>query len=340
MTQHLLDIKDLRVSFITYAGEVQAVRGVSFYVDKGETLAIVGESGCGKSVTVQTVMGLIPSPPGRIKGGSIVFDGKDITSLNDKQMENIRGSEIGMIFQDPMTSLNPTMTIGQQIAEGLRKHQHMTKAQAMARAVEMLNMVQIPNADKRVSNYPHQFSGGMRQRAMIAIALACNPKLLIADEPTTALDVTIQAQIIDLMKNLQAQTGTAIILITHDLGIVADIAQRVIVMYAGEIVEAGSLRDIFYRPRHPYTWGLLQSVPRLDNDEKKPLIPINGTPPDLLAPPAGCAFADRCQYAMRICKQQSPIAMECGEDHYARCWLMHPEAPKVDIPAAIGGVRG
>jgi len=268
MTQHLLDIKDLRVSFITYAGEVQAVRGVSFYVDKGETLAIVGESGCGKSVTVQTVMGLIPSPPGRIKGGSIVFDGKDITSLNDKQMENIRGSEIGMIFQDPMTSLNPTMTIGQQIAEGLRKHQHMTKAQAMARAVEMLNMVQIPNADKRVSNYPHQFSGGMRQRAMIAIALACNPKLLIADEPTTALDVTIQAQIIDLMKNLQAQTGTAIILITHDLGIVADIAQRVIVMYAGEIVEAGSLRDIFYRPRHPYTWGLLQSVPRLDNDEK------------------------------------------------------------------------
>lgn len=340
MTQHLLDIKDLRVSFITYAGEVQAVRGVSFYVDKGETLAIVGESGCGKSVTVQTVMGLIPSPPGRIKGGSIVFDGKDITSLNDKQMENIRGSEIGMIFQDPMTSLNPTMTIGQQIAEGLRKHQHMTKAQAMARAVEMLNMVQIPNADKRVNNYPHQFSGGMRQRAMIAIALACNPKLLIADEPTTALDVTIQAQIIDLMKNLQAQTGTAIILITHDLGIVADIAQRVIVMYAGEIVEAGSLRDIFYWPRHPYTWGLLQSVPRLDNDEKKPLIPINGTPPDLLAPPAGCAFADRCQYAMRICKQQSPIAMECGENHYARCWLMHPEAPKVDIPAAIGGVRG
>ncbi|AEE96716.1 ABC transporter ATP-binding protein [Mahella australiensis] len=339
MTQHLLDIKDLRVSFYTYAGEVQAVRGVSFYVDKGETLAIVGESGCGKSVTVQTVMGLIPSPPGRVKSGNIIFDNRDITTLNDKQMENIRGSEIGMIFQDPMTSLNPTMTIGRQIAEGLIKHQHMSKNQALQRAIDMLKMVQIPNADNRVNNYPHQFSGGMRQRAMIAIALACNPKLLIADEPTTALDVTIQAQIIDLMKDLQRETGTAIILITHDLGIVADIAQRVMVMYAGEAVEWGSLRDIFYEPRHPYTWGLLQSVPRLDSDEKKPLVPINGTPPDLLAPPPGCAFADRCQYAMRICRQQPPEAMPISGGHYACCWLLHPEAPKVERPVTLGGVR-
>lgn len=339
MTQHLLDIKDLRVSFYTYAGEVQAVRGVNFYVDKGETLAIVGESGCGKSVTVQTVMGLIPSPPGRIKSGSILFDNRNITALNDKQMESIRGSEIGMIFQDPMTSLNPTMTIGRQIAEGLIKHQHMSKDQALQRATDMLKIVQIPNADNRVNNYPHQFSGGMRQRAMIAIALACNPKLLIADEPTTALDVTIQAQIIGLMKDLQRETGTAIILITHDLGIVADIAQRVMVMYAGEVVESGNLRDIFYEPRHPYTWGLLQSVPRLDSDEKKPLVPINGTPPDLLAPPPGCAFADRCQYAMRICRQQPPEAMQISGDHYAHCWLLHPEAPKVERPVTLGGVR-
>jgi len=339
MVQHLLEIENLYVSFYTYAGEVQAVRGVSFYVDKGETLAIVGESGCGKSVTVQSIMGLIPSPPGKIKNGNILFDNRNIIALNDKQMESIRGSEIGMIFQDPMTSLNPTMTIGQQIAEGLIKHQHMNKKQAIERAIEMLKIVQIPNADKRANSYPHQFSGGMRQRAMIAMALACNPKLLIADEPTTALDVTIQAQIVELMKDLQQNTGTAIILITHDLGIVADIAQRVIVMYAGEVVESGNIRDIFYDPHHPYTWGLLLSVPRLDSDEKKPLVPIHGTPPDLLAPPPGCAFADRCQYAMRICREASPEVIHINENHYARCWLLHPDAPKVEPPILAGGTR-
>ncbi|MDD2482505.1 MAG: ABC transporter ATP-binding protein, partial [Lutispora sp.] len=285
--EKILEVKDLRVSFDTYAGEVQAVRGVSFHLNKAEAIAIVGESGCGKSVTAQSIMKLIPMPPGRIKSGSIIFNGVDTTHFSDKKMESIRGSEIGMIFQDPMTSLNPTMVVGKQITEGLIKHQHLGKKQAMEEAVDMLKLVGIPNPDKRVYQYPHEFSGGMRQRAMIAIALACKPKLLIADEPTTALDVTIQAQILDLMKELKSKLDTSIILITHDLGVVADMAERIIVMYAGEVVESGTVSDIFYNAQHPYTWGLLKSVPRLDAENKEQLIPIIGTPPDLFAPPQG-----------------------------------------------------
>jgi len=337
--EKILEVKDLYVSFDTYAGEVQAVRGVSFHLNKAEAIAIVGESGCGKSVTAQSIMKLIPMPPGRIKSGNIIFNGVDITNFSDKKMEAIRGSEIGMIFQDPMTSLNPTMMVGKQIAEGLIKHQHLSKKDAMEKAVEMLKLVGIPNPDKRANQYPHEFSGGMRQRAMIAIALACNPKLLIADEPTTALDVTIQAQILDLMKELKAKLDTSIILITHDLGVVADMAERIIVMYAGKVVESGSVEDIFYDPQHPYTWGLLKSVPRLDAENKEQLIPITGTPPDLFAPPKGCAFAARCKYAMEICYEEQPAEMEYNKNHFASCWLGHPYAPKVERPIAGRGVK-
>ncbi|GIP39664.1 ABC transporter ATP-binding protein [Paenibacillus sp. J31TS4] len=334
----ILDVKDLKVSFKTYAGEIQAVRGVSFDLYKGEVLAIVGESGCGKSVTAQTIMRLVPSPPSFIKEGSITFDNKsDITKLSERAMEKIRGSEMGMIFQDPMTSLNPTMTIGKQIAEGLIKHQGLNKEQAAERSVEMLRLVGISNPEGRIKQYPHELSGGMRQRIMIAIALACSPKLLIADEPTTALDVTIQAQIIELMQKLQEKTETAIILITHDLGVVADMAQRVVVMYAGKIVEEGSVDDIFYNPKHPYTWGLLKSVPRLDLEHKSDLVPIPGTPPDLFAPPKGCAFAARCPYAMDICLQQDPDKFEVTNQHKAACWLLHPDAPAVEPPVGKGG---
>jgi len=337
--EKILEVKDLHVSFDTYAGEVKAVRGVSFHLNKAEAIAIVGESGCGKSVTAQSIMKLIPMPPGRIKSGNIIFNGVDITNFSDKKMEAIRGSEIGMIFQDPMTSLNPTMMVGKQIAEGLIKHQHLSKKEAMEKAVEMLKLVGIPNPDKRAGQYPHEFSGGMRQRAMIAIALACNPKLLIADEPTTALDVTIQAQILDLMKELKSKLDTSIILITHDLGVVADMAERIIVMYAGEVVESGTVEDIFYNPQHPYTWGLLKSVPRLDAENKEHLIPITGTPPDLFAPPQGCAFAARCKYSMEVCYETPPCNMEYNKDHYAACWLAHPYAPKVERPIKERGVK-
>ncbi|MCQ1528754.1 ABC transporter ATP-binding protein [Lutispora saccharofermentans] len=337
--EKILEVKDLHVSFDTYAGEVKAVRGVSFHLDKAEAIAIVGESGCGKSVTAQSIMKLIPMPPGRIKSGNIIFNGVDITKFSDKKMEAIRGSEIGMIFQDPMTSLNPTMTVGKQIAEGLIKHQHLSKRDAMEKAVDMLKLVGIPNPDKRANQYPHEFSGGMRQRAMIAIALACKPKLLIADEPTTALDVTIQAQILDLMKELKSKLDTSIILITHDLGVVADMAERIIVMYAGEVVESGTVEDIFYNAQHPYTWGLLKSVPRLDAENKEQLIPIIGTPPDLFAPPKGCAFAARCKYSMEVCYETAPANMEYNKDHYAACWLGHPDAPKVERPVTERGVK-
>lgn len=334
----LLEVKDLRVSYHTYAGEVQSVRGVSFSLDKGESLAIVGESGCGKTVTAKSITGLIQTPPGEIKqGSSIIFNGKDILKFSESQFQKYRGSEVSMIFQDPMTSLNPTMKIGRQIAESLIIHNGMSKKEALQEAVNMLKLVNIPNADSRVNQYPHEFSGGMRQRAMIAIALACNPKLLIADEPTTALDVTIQAQIIDLMKDLQKKLGTAIILITHDLGVVADIAENVLVMYAGQVVEKGTTDDIFYNPQHPYTWSLLKSVPRLDSDKKDDLVAIHGTPPDLIAPPVGCPFAARCKYCMTICKEQPPIVTEISNTHRASCWLHHPNAPKVDIPVGIGG---
>ncbi|MCR8641931.1 ABC transporter ATP-binding protein [Paenibacillus sp. N1-5-1-14] len=336
----VLDVQDLKVSFNTYVGEIQAVRGVSFDLKKGEVLAIVGESGCGKSVTAQTLMRLVPSPPSVIKNGSIMFKGKkgnvDIAKLSNKQMEKVRGSEMGMIFQDPMTSLNPTMTAGKQITEGLIKHQGLSQADAKKRAVEMLKLVGIANPEERVNQYPHELSGGMRQRVMIAIALACSPRLLIADEPTTALDVTIQAQIIQLMKELAQKTEASIILITHDLGVVADIAQRVIVMYAGKVIEKGTVDEIFYESRHPYTWGLLRSMPRLDSvgDE---LVPIPGTPPDLFAPPKGCAFAARCPYAMEVCLEVDPEQTKLSATHSAACWLLDPEAPQVERPVEAGG---
>ena len=337
MDKRLLDVKNLSVSFDTYVGEVQAVRGTNFHVDKGETLAIVGESGCGKSVTAQTLMKLIPMPPGRIKTGSIMFDGREITSLTDRQMQSICGSEISMIFQDPMTSLNPTMKIGKQIMEVLIKHQKLSKSDARKRAIEMLKLVGLPTPEKRVDQYPHEFSGGMRQRAMIAIALACNPKLLIADEPTTALDVTIQAQIMDLMRDLQDKLDTSIILITHDLGVVADVADRVAVMYAGVIIETGTVNEIFYNPQHPYTWGLLRSVPRLDIKKGERLVPIDGTPPDLIAPPKGCPFAARCDYAMKICVQEYPETTDMSDTQKVNCWLQHPSATKVINPVTEGG---
>lgn len=333
--EKILEVKDLEVSFQTHAGEVKAVRGVNFQLNKGETLAIVGESGSGKSVTSQTIMKLIPMPPGKIVNGQIIFDGEDIVSKSNKQMEKIRGKDIGMIFQDPMTSLNPTMKIGRQIMEGLIKHQNMSNANAKERAIELLRLVGIPMPEKRIDQYPHEFSGGMRQRAMIAIALASNPKLLIADEPTTALDVTIQAQILELMKDLQKKMDTSIIFITHDLGVVANVADRVAVMYAGKIVETGTVDEIFYDPRHPYTWGLLASMPSLGSSDKDELLVIPGSPPDLTDPPKGDAFAVRNPYAMKIDFEQEPPMFKISETHYAATWLLHPDAPKVEPPEAV-----
>ncbi|MBB3110641.1 oligopeptide transport system ATP-binding protein [Paenibacillus phyllosphaerae] len=317
----VLSVKNLEVAFNTRGGLVQAVRNVTFDLKAGEALAIVGESGSGKSVTAQTIMRLIPTPPGRINGGTIDFKGQDILKKSEKEMEAIRGKEIGMIFQDPMTSLNPTITIGRQITEVLMKHQNMNNTQAKERAVEMLRLVGLPNPERRFAQYPHEFSGGMRQRAMIAVALSCDPTLLIADEPTTALDVTIQAQILELMKDLQHRLGTSIIMITHDLGIVADMCDRVIVMYAGKVVEEGTKEEIFKNPQHPYTRGLLRSLPRLDQPKDEPLIPIDGTPPNMMHPPKGCAFADRCENAMRICAEQDADVTTHSPTHASRCWM-------------------
>ena len=335
--ERILDVENLQVSFHTYAGEVKAVRGVDFHLDKGETLAIVGESGCGKTVTSKAIMRLLPEPmPAEIKKDSkIIFDGKNILDMNEKELRKLRGSDISMIFQDPMTSLNPTMTVGKQIAESLIIHRGMNKAEAMKEAIKMLDLVNIPNADKRAHQYPHEFSGGMRQRAMIAIALACNPKVLIADEPTTALDVTIQAQIMDLIGDLQKKLGTAVMLITHDLGVVADTADRIQVMYAGQVIERGTVEEIFANPQHPYTWALLQSVPRLDTKNKDTLYALNGTPPDLVKPPIGCPFAARCEYCMQICLEEMPEVTNIKNDHQVLCWLKHPMAPKVEIPEVL-----
>lgn len=333
MSEKILDVKNLHVYFDTYAGVVKAIRNVNFHVNKGESLAIVGESGSGKSVTVQTVMKLIPMPPGRIAEGEILFKDRDIVKMNEAQMRKIRGGEIGMIFQDPMTSLNPTMTVGKQIAEGIMMHQNVTYKEAMSKALEMLRAVNIPNPEERINSYPHQFSGGMRQRVVIAIALACNPDLLIADEPTTALDVTVQAQILDLMNELKHKMNTAIILITHDLGVVADLAERVIVMYGGEIMEEALVNDIFKNPKHPYTWGLIKSIPRLDIDrEKEQLSSIDGTPPDLFNPPVGCPFAPRCEYAMEICKKEKPGMKKDSSNHIVACWLMDERSEEVINP--------
>ena len=327
----LLEVRDLRTSFATHIGDVQAVRGVSFDLERGEAIGIVGESGCGKSVTMMSIMRLL-SDNGKLVSGEIVFDGKDISNVDESVMETIRGNDIGMIFQDPMTSLNPVFKIGDQLIESLMKHRGMKKKEAWEMGIKMLDIVGIPSPEKRINQYPHEFSGGMRQRAMIAMSLICEPKLIIADEPTTALDVTIQAQILDLMKDLKNKLNTSIILITHDLGVVADLCTKINVMYGGIIVESGSDEDVFYRGRHPYTWGLLKSVPSTKETTREKLIPIEGQPPDLLIPPKGCPFAARCDYAMKICIKEQPPLFEVGEGHKTACWLCHENAPKVESP--------
>lgn len=332
--EKILEVKDLHISFHTFSGEVKAIRGVNFDLYKGETLAIVGESGSGKSVTTKTIMRLLPEHNSEIKHGEILFEGKDLTKLTDKQMQKIRGKDISMIFQDPMTSLNPTMKVGKQIMEPIVKHQKLSKAEAKKRAIEILDLVGIKNPEERFNQYPHQFSGGMRQRVVIAIALACNPKVLIADEPTTALDVTIQAQILELMKDLQEKIKTSIIFITHDLGVVANVADRVAVMYGGKIVEVGTVDEVFYNPQHPYTWGLISSMPTLDTADEE-LFVIPGTPPDLLNPPKGDAFAPRNKYAMKIDVEEHPPFFKVSDTHYAATWLLHPDAPKVEPPLAV-----
>lgn len=332
--EKLLEVKNLCVNFGTYGGEVKAVRGVTFDLHKGETLAIVGESGSGKSVACKTIMRILSSN-GYIKDGQILFDGKDLTKISEKDMEKVRGKDIAMIFQDPMTSLNPTMTIGKQIMEPIIKHQGFSKEDARKRAIELIELVGISDAEKRFKQYPHQFSGGMRQRIVIAISLACNPKVLIADEPTTALDVTIQAQILELIKDLQEKTGVAVIFITHDLGVIANMADRVAVMYAGKIIEYGTSDDIFYDPKHPYTWGLLGSMPTLDIGDND-LYNIPGTPPDLMDPPKGDAFALRSAYAMKIDHLAEPPMFKVSDTHYAATWLLHPLAPKIERPVNVG----
>lgn len=329
----LLDVNNLGVEFSTWGGTVQAVRGISFQVDSAQTLAIVGESGCGKSVSMQALMGLIPMPPGRITSGSARLRGHEFLGRSRVDGKTVCGDEIGMIFQDPMSSLNPTMRIGDQIAETLQVHRGYSHHKAFQRAIELLELVRIPEAARRATQYPFEFSGGMLQRAMIAMAIACQPALLIADEPTTALDVTIQAQILDLLKSIQAQTGMAIILITHDLAVVARMADQVAVMYAGEIVEYGSVDEVFYRSAHPYTQGLKQAMPSAKSGENHRLLPIPGSPPDLFAPPAGCAYCARCPSAMRICAADHPPAFAVSASHDSRCWLLHPQLNNTAVQA-------
>lgn len=324
----VLSIKDLKVSFQTREGEVQAVRGISFDVGKGEALVIVGESGCGKSVTAQTLMRLYPDKDVQIKSGSILFDGMDLVRADEKTMEKIRGEKIGMIFQDPMTSLNPTMIIGKQIAESLCLHKKSAKKEAMKAAIQILDAVRIPNAHKRARQYQGEFSGGMRQRAMVGLSISCVPRLLIADEPTTALDVTIQAQIMDLLRSIQKEKDMSMIFITHDLGVAAGIAQKVVVMYAGKIMEQGTASHVFHNPKHPYTWGLMQSMPKPDQDKSQELYTIEGAPPRLVDPPAGCGFADRCRYCMRICRIKEPPVTEVEKGHSCSCWLLDERAPE------------
>ena len=329
----VLEVKDLKISFDTFAGKVHAIRGVSFDLFEGETLAIVGESGSGKSVTSRSVMQLLSSNA-NIDSGEILFKGEDIVKKSEKEMQGIRGKEIAMIFQDPMTSLDPTMPIGKQVAESLVKHKKVSKKEGQKAALELLNLVGIPNAEKRLKNYPHQFSGGQRQRIVIAIALICYPEILIADEPTTALDVTIQAQILELMKMIQEKINTSIIFITHDLGVVASVADRVAVMYGGRIVEVGTAEEIFYNPQHPYTWGLLGSMPSLEGGEER-LYAIPGSPPDLLAPPKGDAFYPRNEFALQIDTEEAPPYFELSSTHKAATWLLAPQAPKVEPPVEI-----
>lgn len=332
MSETILSIENLRIHFETFAGEVQAIRGVNLKLEKGETLALVGESGSGKSVTAKSVMKLL-SNNAVVKEGSITFKGENILEKSERDMQSIRGKEIAMVFQDPMTSLDPTMKIGKQITEVIIKHEKASKEEANKRAEELLELVGIPNAKERMKQYPHQFSGGQRQRIVIAIALACNPDVLIADEPTTALDVTIQAQILELLKKLQQQFQMAIIFITHDLGVVANVADRVAVMYAGKVVEVGTVDEVFYNPQHPYTWGLLRSMPTLHTGDT--LYAIPGSPPDLLDPPVGDAFALRSDVALEIDRVKEPPMFEVSPTHFAATWLLDPRAPKVPVPEEI-----
>lgn len=332
MSETILSIENLRIHFETFAGEVQAIRGVNLKLQKGETLALVGESGSGKSVTAKSVMKLL-SNNAVVKEGSITFKGENILEKSERDMQSIRGKEIAMVFQDPMTSLDPTMKIGKQITEVIIKHEKVSKEEANKRAEELLELVGIPNAKERMKQYPHQFSGGQRQRIVIAIALACHPDVLIADEPTTALDVTIQAQILELLKELQQQFQMAIIFITHDLGVVANVADRVAVMYAGKVVEVGTVDEVFYNPQHPYTWGLLRSMPTLHTGDT--LYAIPGSPPDLLDPPVGDAFALRSDVALEIDRVKEPPMFEASPTHFAATWLLDPRAPKVPVPEEI-----
>lgn len=339
MDEKLLELKNVNFSFRTYGGVVKAVRDVSFDVKKGEILGIVGESGCGKSVTAQCILRLNPEPPGFFEGGSILYNGENILEKTEKEMRKIRGTEIGFIFQDPMTSLNPTMKIGKQIEEIFIDDKSVSKEERKKRAYEILKMVGISDAERRYGQYPHELSGGMKQRIMIAIALVGQPSIVIADEPTTSLDVTIEAQILDLLKELQQRFQSSIILITHDLGVIAKLCDRVLVMYGGKIVERGSVEEIFYNTKHPYTAGLMKSIAHLDIDKGEKLTPIEGTPPDLFSPPKGCPFAARCEYAMEICEEEMPKQYHISEGHETACWLEHEYAPQVELahPKAKGG---
>ncbi|MDD5339167.1 MAG: ABC transporter ATP-binding protein [Dehalococcoidales bacterium] len=324
----LLDIRNLSTQFHTQDGIVKAVDGVSYNVKRGETIALVGESGCGKTVSALSILRLIPDPPGKIASGEIIFDGQDLLKLPIEAMTDIRGDKISMIFQEPLTSLDPVLTIGRQITEALERHRDMNGKEAEEEAIRLLKIVGIPQPDRRIKDYPHQFSGGMRQRAMIALAISCEPQLILADEPTTVVDVTIQAQLLELIRNITKDLNTALILITHNLGIVARYAHRVYVMYAGHIIEHGSSTDIYHHACHPYTQGLLGSVPRLDEPRKMRLKPIEGQPPDLIAPPKGCAFAPRCDRAMEACYKGRPPMVEITPDHYTACILASPEKKK------------
>jgi peptide/nickel transport system ATP-binding protein len=319
VSKNLLEVRGLRTYFASERGEVRAVDGVDFSLERGRTLGIVGESGCGKSVTALSIMGLVPQPPGRIAGGEVLFEGKDLLKLPAQRLRDLRGDELSMIFQEPMTSLNPAFPVGEQVAEALLRHKDISKDEAQNQAIEMLRRVRIPSPERRARDYPHQLSGGMRQRVMIAMALACNPKLLIADEPTTALDVTIQAQILELMRALRAELGTAIILITHDLGVIAELADDVIVMYAGKVIERCAAKRLFSEPQHPYTVGLLGSIPRLHLQQDR-LSAIEGFVPDAASPPAGCRFHPRCPFVVEKCLREVPPLMEITNDHHAACW--------------------
>ena len=331
----LLSVKNLQVRFRTYAGVVHALRGVDFELAAGDIVGIVGESGCGKTVTASAVMGIIPSPPGEIVAGVAWFDGQDLLKLTEPELRRIRGNLVSMIFQDPMTSLNPVLTVGMQLTEPFREHQSIAASEARRRAVELLTLVGISDPVSRLDQYPHQLSGGMRQRVMIAMALACNPRLLFADEPTTALDVTVQAQILDLLKQLNQNLNTTIVLITHDLGVVAGLCRKVLVMYAGQVVEAATVSDLFATPGHPYTLGLLHSVPHPESTGQR-LSTIDGQPPDLIIEPTGCAFLPRCQFAMQACLEEPPL-FDAGDQHQVRCWLCHPDAPPPQKGFAEGG---